>query len=70
MSGVCFICDQQAGDVLVVDRFDGTTYGVPMCVVCLTETDLRSRPVRFAHELIDARNAYRTRGQRIVVSAR
>ena len=38
----------------------GTAYDVPMCVECLTETNVRSRPIRLAHELIDARNDYRT----------
>jgi hypothetical protein len=60
MSGECFICDQRADGVLVVERFDGTAYDVPMCVECLTETNVRSRPIRLAHELIDARNDYRT----------
>ena len=65
MSGACFICDQRSDAVLVVNRFDGTAYEVPMCVACLAETDLRSGPIRRAHELIDARNDYRTRRRRI-----
>lgn len=59
MSGECFICDQRTNDVLVVERVDGTTYEVPICVVCLNETNLRSRQIRLAHELIDTRNDYR-----------
>ena len=60
MSGECFICDQRADDVLVVERLDGTAYEVPMCVECLTETNARPHPIRLAHELIDARNDSRT----------
>ena len=59
MSGACFICDEPADDVLLVDRCDGTDYGVPMCARCLAETHLRSRPIRLADELIDARNVSR-----------
>jgi hypothetical protein len=31
VSGACFICDQQANDVLVISRLDRTAYDVPMC---------------------------------------
>jgi hypothetical protein len=55
----CFICDGRTGDVLEVLRSDGTSYAVPMCRVCVSESVMGSRPVRLAHELIDARNAYR-----------
>ena len=65
MSGECFICDDHADGVLPIDRFDGTTYPVPMCVVCLAETSLRAQPIRLAHELIDARNGYRARRRQV-----
>ena len=61
MSCECFICDRHADEFLAVYRFDGTEYKVPMCLECLTETTLRSRQIRFAHELIDARNDFRAR---------
>jgi hypothetical protein len=60
VSGACFICDQQANDVLVISRLDRTAYDVPMCEACLIETDVLSRSIRWAHELIDVRNEYRT----------
>jgi hypothetical protein len=65
MSGECFICDQRTNSVLTVGRFDGTTYDVPMCVGCLTETSRRAQPIRLAHELIDARNEYRRSHSRV-----
>jgi len=65
MSGACFICDQPADAALVVIRFDGTAYEVPMCSACLAETKLRAQPIRLAHELIDARNDYRTQRRRM-----
>jgi hypothetical protein len=56
--GECFICDGRTGDVVAVVRSDGTGYSVPMCRVCASV--MGSGPVRFAHELIDARNGYRS----------
>jgi hypothetical protein len=38
---------------------------VPMCVMCVTETRSREPRIRFAHELIDARNDYRARRRTI-----
>jgi len=60
VSSLCFICDRQANDVLVISRLDTTSYDVPMCEACLIETDVRSRSIRLAHQLIDVRNEYRT----------
>jgi hypothetical protein len=53
----CFICDRHTGDVVAVVRSDGTSYPVPICRAC--ESIMGSRPARFAHDLIDARNDYR-----------
>ena len=61
MSGACFMCDRQAEELLVIVRVDGTAYDVPICDLCLTQTKVRSQPIRLAHELIDARNDYRAR---------
>jgi hypothetical protein len=55
------ICDRRTDDFLVVDRLDGTSYPVAMCAACVEETALTDQPFLLAHDLIDARNAYRTR---------
>ncbi len=68
MSGACFICDQPTEEVIAIERVDRSSYVVPMCVVCLTETKVASRPMRFAHELIDARNGFRAR-HRVIAAA-
>ena len=59
MRGDCFICNRQADDAFVVGRFDGSTYDVSMCAVCLADLKLGSPPIRQAHKLIDLRNDYR-----------
>jgi hypothetical protein len=61
MASQCLVCDLHTDDYLVVNRFDGTTYRVTMCVGCARHTELSTQPFLLAHDLIDARNGYRTR---------
>jgi len=61
----CFICERPAdGDALLIERRDGSTYPVAICLACYDELILpRTEPLRLASELIDLRNAKRRRGE-------
>jgi hypothetical protein len=58
----CFVCDHSSdSDAFLIERNDGSSYPIPICLDCQAEIIRLPEPIRLASQLMDFRNTRRAR---------